>query len=200
MSSKSYGRIPSNPLLIGGLQTCQVFFECLVTEQNNPFLFHRRGTLLNTKPVEHFELCSSIGDRFELYIDLHNQSTKWIPPSGFKFASHKIYYTEENTTQPFIIISSEHVFQVPIKSFYQYSEADSFDTPLDVPFNDPTQYDSFLTTSYGTTLRVDGFPETLFRTFFFQQRSYKIRMPNKLVVLKNCEVPFDNDQNMNLIH
>ena len=166
----NYGLSPLNPLRLNSVSASLCLLEQLVTCRYHHILFHRtesiylKGLNGSIHPIDHYQICSGIGERFEIYIDIYNQENCWVPPAGFKFILPLMYYQHENNWLDTLVeIESEHVIDLEYDSSFcdniQYN---------DTEFNDPTRYELFLWSSFGTNGKVDGFPQSLIKKYFDQ--------------------------------
>jgi hypothetical protein len=82
-----YGKSILNPIKIKGVRASIAFMNLLITEDEQPFLFHLlKSTSINdSKPIDCYEILNPNGEKEMLFIDIYCTQNKTLPPVGYKF-------------------------------------------------------------------------------------------------------------------
>lgn len=100
MNKKTYGFIPSNPIMLSSVPSALEFMRSLVSANKCHILFHRKRSLIikGSRPIDHYEVLTTDNQYFDIYINIYGKKDVFIPPQGFyfddlcsyKLTSHKI--------------------------------------------------------------------------------------------------------------
>lgn len=115
-------------------------------------------------------MCAGDGHRSDIFIDLNNDETVWIPPVGFKFERPWLTYYDQDFEIKIVTIDPQYLIQEDLdKSIYDDKRSGYLLDTADSP-----SYQIIMTESYGVDHFVENFPTSLFEEYFFNH-SFLIR-------------------------
>ena len=162
MKSADYGRHPENPIELNSVPASLIFMDNLVTEQGYHILYHRPESLsFNGKnPVDRYEIMTSDNRYEDLFINIYNDRSNWVPPDGFLF---------ENSAEDMCwqLMEREDLIELDDEDIIDFEESYVYNDLLPVNIDDTTlmehnrmlpPLERILLDSYGSNLYVDDFP------------------------------------------
>ena len=147
----------------------------LVTDKGLHIVYHRTGSIIigNQNPLDHYEIMSTDGHYEDIYINIYNELSTWIPPMGFLFESLPHMMCDQ-------LMERENLEKLEEEDLINFDDKYVFMSPLPDDFGD----DNFeaikalpvlergMSESYGTNTCVEGFPFTLIADYFL--KAYQI--------------------------
>ena len=167
----TYGISPETPLLTSGVIESLAILDDLITYDHQYILYHRFGSFFSSiagHPIDIYHLCSGDGERYDIYVDIYNEKTLWIPPVGFKFISPFIQYYDVNGKLKYQFTGEKNSVDVRPK---RKRWGDNTEIVLDT--DDPESYQILLTSSFGVNTYIDDFPKSLIEKYLFEESDIK---------------------------
>jgi len=164
----TYGITPENPLLTNGINYTLAILDNLVTNNHQYILYHRYCSFFSSlagHPIDIYQLCSADGQRFDVFVDIYNEKTEWIPPFGFKFVDPIIQYYDGWGNLHYTCVDEQHVIDIKpyIKKWSKEANGFVFDT------ENPQEYQRIMTNSFGVDYFEEKFPVSLIEKYLFEQ-------------------------------
>jgi hypothetical protein len=91
IDDEKYGKSPFNPIRIKGIKESIEFINLLVTEEDEPFLYHRLRSISvdDSKPIDCYEILKPRNEKDYLFIDSYSIHENSTPPEGYLFKTKK---------------------------------------------------------------------------------------------------------------
>ena len=172
---ENYGKSLKNPVQLNSIPASVIFMNNLVTYQGYHIFYHRIGSVPNkSKPVDHYEIMTSDNRYDDIFIDVYNDLSVWIPPKGYLFENPYIImnrqlrkFSKRDELDIHDIILFDDKFLYPEIFHRDFKPEDYIEAGKSLPFLEKVTFESF-----GTNLWSDGFPFPVLLEYFIYVCEY----------------------------
>jgi hypothetical protein len=131
-----------NPIQVDSIRNSLNYLNNLVTEDGYNIIYHRLGSIRESKILDHYQAVDTNGRYHELYIDPYADEMMRVPPTGFLFKNsffdyHDIFNdteVDEKYVYEDNIDTEEYVDYLKTKPFAFRMISDSWGTNFQVNF------------------------------------------------------------------
>ncbi len=166
ITSHEYGKCLENPVNLNSIPASVIFLNNLVNIQGYHIIYHRFGSVYHNEiNIDHYEIMTSDNRYDDIYINIYNEISNWIPPEGFLFETFPQNMCRQLEDREYPEILGE-------KDIIEFDEKYVFNDPLPVGFeledisdslNSLPPLERVMLSSYGTNGWVENFPHSLIR-------------------------------------
>ena len=165
---ENYGKCIENPVNLNSIPASMIFLKNLVTDKGLHIVFHRTGSKMNSdqKHIDQYEIMSTDGHYEDIYINIYNELSTWIPPTGFLFESLPDMMCDQ-------LMKRENLEKLDEEDLINFDDKYVFTSPGPVELEAQIESNKALPLlergmleSYGTNTNVEGFPFTLIAKYF----------------------------------
>ena len=154
-----YGKSLERPIQLNSIPASMIFLNNLVTEEGLHLIYHRIGSIpIEKSMIDHYEIIVSNNKYDDFFIQIYNERSNWIPPSGYLFGTYPedMNYQlmlRENITaldeEDIITFDEEYIFHIKL--------SDDLDESLGITVS-KSPLERILLFSCGNGSRLKNFP------------------------------------------
>ncbi|HPR13680.1 MAG TPA: hypothetical protein PLV06_14935 [Bacteroidales bacterium] len=183
--SENYGKSIVNPVLLNSIPASIIYLNNLVTDQGYHIYYHRIGSKFgNDHPIiDHYEVMSTDGQYDDIYINIHNERSSWLPPKGYLFESLPSMMCDQ-------LKMRENLEDLDEEDIIEFDDSLVFRDHLPdyTDFESPSEFNKLLPPlervtldSYGSNQFYENFPFSIVREYLAKVFDLSDERANKII-------------------
>lgn len=167
--NENYGKSIDNPVLLNSIPASIIYLNNLVTDKGYHIYYHRIGSRSGNdrQIIDHYEVMSTDCQYDNIFINIYNERSTWLPPKGYLFNS----LPDMMCTQ---LMKRENLEELDEEDIIDFDDSFVFtdSLPDSINFDSMSEFNKLLPPlervtldSYGSNQRYENFPFSMVREY-----------------------------------